>query len=487
MNFLDTASNFLPQVDSPAQKKLNFAEKFKWTMIVLVIYFVLKKVYLFGLDPAGKGQFEQIAVLLGAEFGTLVSLGIGPIVTASIILQLLNGAQVLQLIGIDTHTHTGKARFQTLNKLTALAMIVIESVLYVMLGGIPADKTLLGTSIYPMIQFVLIFQLILGGIIILLLDDVLSKWGFGSGISLFIAAGVSESLFIQLFSWIPPAAGAAAPGALVRIFEAVISPSTDTMVIIGGALAAIIATIVVFGLAVYFQSMKVEIPLSFGRVRGYGIRWPLSFLYTSNIPVILIAALLANIQLFSQILSNSLADSSLGSGFIAGAVQSIFPAVTTWGGAIAAFGTLFQAPNLIQDLITNGLAGVGAFEYVQALFYSLLLICGSMLFAYLWMQTSGMDASSQAKQIMQSGLQIPGFRSDPRMMETVLSRYITPLTIMGGFTVGVLAAFADIAGALTNGTGLLLAVMIIYKLYEDIAKQHMSDMNPMLRQFMGGK
>jgi preprotein translocase subunit SecY len=98
-----------------------------------------------------------------------------------------------------------------------------------------------------------------------------------------------------------------------------------------------------------------------------------------------------------------------------------------------------------------------------------------------------MDAKSQAKQIMASGLQIPGFRKDERILERLLDRYIGPLTIMGAITVGLLASFADVTGALSRGTGILLAVMIIYKLYEDIARHHMMDMNPALRKFMGGQ
>jgi preprotein translocase subunit SecY len=96
-----------------------------------------------------------------------------------------------------------------------------------------------------------------------------------------------------------------------------------------------------------------------------------------------------------------------------------------------------------------------------------------------------MDARSQAKQIMSSGLQIPGFRRDQRVLERILGRYIFPLTIMGALTVGFLAASADLLGALSRGTGILLAVMIIYKLYEDVSKQHMMDMHPMLRKMMG--
>jgi len=117
----------------------------------------------------------------------------------------------------------------------------------------------------------------------------------------------------------------------------------------------------------------------------------------------------------------------------------------------------------------------------------LFMVIGAVIFSIFWVQTSGMDAKSQAKQILSSGLQMPGFRRDPRVLESVLKRYITPLTVMGGAAVGILAATADVTGALSRGTGILLAVMIIYKLYEDIAQQHMMDMNPALRKMMGGE
>lgn len=102
------------------------------------------------------------------------------------------------------------------------------------------------------------------------------------------------------------------------------------------------------------------------------------------------------------------------------------------------------------------------------------------------MQTAGLDAKSQAKQIMASGLQIPGFRKDPRVLERMLNRYIWPLTVMGSIAVGLLASVADLTGALGSGTGILLTVMIIYRLYEEIAQQHMMDINPMMRKFLTG-
>jgi len=109
----------------------------------------------------------------------------------------------------------------------------------------------------------------------------------------------------------------------------------------------------------------------------------------------------------------------------------------------------------------------------------------SALFAVFWVKTSGMDESSQAKNILASGLQIPGFRKDQRVLEAILKRYIMPLTIMGGVAIGALAALADTLGALTSGTAILLAVMIMYQLYQNIAQQHALDMHPALRKMMG--
>src|SRR3989344_2652576 len=238
-------------------------------------------------------------------------------------------------------------------------------------------------------------------------------------------------------------------------------------------ISAVISTILVFGIAVYAQAMKVEIPLSFGMVRGHGIRWPLSFIYTSNIPVILVAALIANMQLWGRLLQNA--------GF---PLLGTFSAST--GLPISGFVYWLQGPSIIQSIIQQHTLLIGLAPYLQALVYILFFVIGSVIFSIFWVQTAGMDAKTQAQQMISSGLQIPGFRKDERVLERLLNRYIWPLTVMGAVTVGFLASMADLTGALTSGTGLLLTVMIVYKLYEDIARQHMMDMNPMLRKFMGG-
>jgi preprotein translocase subunit SecY len=461
MSFLDTLLSNLPEVAGPQQRRLSFKEKLKWTIIILVIFFVLGLVPLYGLGANALQQFEYLSLILGAKFGSLISLGIGPIVTASIVLQLLNGSGIVKF---DLTSHEGKKRFQGTQKLLALFFIIFEALIYVFMGGLAPTPELAGTALYFNVQILLVFQLFLGGLLILFMDEVISKWGFGSGISLFIAAGVSESIFIRALSPLPsPANPNIATGAIPALFQSLSAGDPITAALM---FFAVFFTIVVFVIAVFGQAMKIEIPLSFGRIRGHGMRWPLSFIYTSNIPVILIAALLANIQLWARLLQNwgfPILGKFVGNTPVSGLVAWIF------------------SPNIVGKIIKGSLTLP---DIAHAFIYMLIMIGGAVVFSIFWVQTSGMDAKSQANQILSSGLQIPGFRRDQRVLERLLNRYIWPLTVMGAILVGFLASVADLTGALAHGTGILLTVMIIYRLYEEVAKQHMMDMHPMMRKFM---
>lgn len=480
----------LPEVSGPTQKRLSFKEKLKWTLIILVLFFILGIIPLFGLGDNALAQFEYLSIILGAEFGSIISLGIGPIVTASIVLQLLNGSGIVKF---DLTSPEGKRTFQGTQKVLTIAFIVFEAIVYVFMGGLspgafydPASHQFMAQAIPGAIQMsaslifslnlLLVAQLTLGGLLILFMDEVVSKWGFGSGVSLFIAAGVSKSLFIRSFSWVSGPDTVVgeftyAAGKVPQFFQALYNADPQSATI---AASAIIATVLVFVIAVYVQSMKVEIPLSFGRIRGHGIRWPLSFTYANVIPVILISALLANMQLWARLLQNW--------GY------PILGEISASGVATSGFVSWIYAPGgqsgLLGMIVQQGTLFVGFRPYLQSIVYMIIMIIGCVVFSYFWVQTSGMDSKTQAKQILSSGLQIPGFRKDQRIMERLLGRYINPLTIMGGATIGFLSSIADVLGALGRGTALLLAVMIIYRLYEEIAKQHMMDMHPMLRKMM---
>ncbi|MDO8555762.1 MAG: preprotein translocase subunit SecY [Nanoarchaeota archaeon] len=469
MSFFQVLADFIPEVRAPTQKHLSFSTKAKWTLGILVAFFILSSMHLIGLGQNALSQFESLSIILGASFGSLLSLGIGPIVTASIILQLLVGSKIIK---VDTSSPEGRKHFQALQKVFSVFFILFEALIYVFMGGLAPAPELQGTSQYLGLEFGLVLQLILGGILVLYMDEVLTKYGLGSGISLFIVAGVASSIFVQAFSPLTSAgtwafgSGQAPVGQVWVLFTSLMGGNPSGAVL---ALSNIVSTVVIFMVSVYVQAMKVEIPLSFGRIRGHGVRWPLKFMYTSNIPVILVAALIANIQLWAHLLE-----------------KWGHPILGTFVGATPASGLVawIYSPHILREVIAGTFSLT---QFGQSAIYVLLMVGGAIVFSIFWVQTSGMGADAQAKQMMASGLQIPGFRRDERVLEQILSRYIMPLTVMGAVAVGLLAAGADLMGALSRGTGILLAVMIMYKLYEDVAREHLMDMNPAVRKMMGGE
>src|SRR3989338_4588819 len=448
----------LPEVRKPAEKKLGFNAKLKWTLIILAAFFILANISLYGLEKNSLDRFEDLAIILGTDFGSIISLGIGPIVMSSIILQLLAGSGILS---IDTKTTEGKKYFQGLQKIGVFFFIIFEALVYVLMGGLQA---------IPGYTSIVVLQLILGGVAIMFMDEVTSKWGFGSGVSIFIAAGVAWRLFTGLFQFVGANgenclfdfAGTPCAGKVLVFVQSIINGDPSNAFL---AFAAIAVTALIFAAVVWAQSLKVEIPLSYDRLRGYGMKWPLAFFYASVIPVILASALLANIQLFGGLLENWLKHPTILGSFSQGQATS---GLAYWLGS----------SNLLEATIRGSLQTSQIFQAVTHLIF---FTAFSAIFAVFWVKTAGMDESSQAKNILSSGLAIPGFRKDPRVLESILSRYIMPLTIMGGLSIGILAALTDSLGALTSGTAILLAVMIMYQLYNNIAQQHALDMHPALR------
>lgn len=472
--------SFIPEVTSPSEKKVGFNTKLKWTLVILVSFFVLANIPLFGLSNNALERFKYLAIILGTDFGSIISLGIGPIVMASIILQLLTGAGILN---IDTTTSEGKKFFQGVQKLLVFFFIVFEALVYVLMQGLQA---------IPGFAPILIFQLILGGVAIFYMSEVCDKWGFGSGVSLFIAAGVSWRLFSSAFQFINSQgqncltdfSNVACSGKVLVLLQAIVNKYPIELV---SAAGAIIATVVIFFLVVWAQSLKIEIPLSFGRIRGYGVKWPLSFFYASVIPVILVAALVANLQLFGGMLENAAAPCVTGEGECTAMAKfaSYFGFMGHFvdGQAVSGLSFWMGSTNLLELFIRGGFL----WKYLlQGLTHILIFMALSVVFAIFWVKSSGMDSRAQADKIAASGLQVAGFRQDKRVLESILDRYIMPLTVMGGLAIGLLASLTNLLGAMVSGTAILLVIMIMFQFYQNIAQQHMTDMNPAMRKMMGG-
>ena len=498
----------IPTVVSPV-KKLTFKEKGKWTLIILVLFFVLGSITIWGINPNAVAQFEFLEIVFGSRFGSIITLGIGPIVTASIILQLIVGSGI---INWDQQTEEGKRKFSSAQKLLTLAFCVIEGVAYVAAGAVPP------ATADPMLSFFVVLQLTIGGVIIMYMDEVVSKWGFGSGVSLFIAAGVAKTIFLRTFNpltqgGILPQAGELPSGIIPGLVVSFIQGNPAFL-----SLLPLIATIVVFVLTVYIMDVKVEIPMAFAMPFGKfgGRRWPLKFLYTSNIPVILTAAVLANLQVIGRIMYErgiSIFGTYNSDGNVTGGLMYYLSApsgevgliiITIMASIVALLFAYIAVKRLKKYAIRMSLLGaiVGiVFGYllisaynlpqitmttvVRSFTYMSVFIVASVIFSIFWTNTASMDAKSVADQFKSYSIMIPGFRHDPRIIEKVLNRYIPVLTVLGGAFVGFLATFADLTSAIGTGTGILLTVMIVYQFYEQIIQQHGDDIPPSIRKFLG--
>ncbi|OIO21710.1 preprotein translocase subunit SecY [Candidatus Micrarchaeota archaeon CG1_02_47_40] len=473
LDFLRPITSKLPEVASPKYPPaLN--ERLIWTALALIAFFIMYNVTAVGVQE-NAGGLDFLQIVTASKIGSLITTGIGPIVLASIFLQLFAGAKI---INVDLTNPEEKATFHGVQKLLALFLSIFEAAVFVLFS-----KIALGTLIFGSVaatQAFVIVQIALGSIVLLFLDEVVSKYGIGSGISLFIAGGVSYSIVAGFLLIITGSGG---------VIEDLGAGGANALSNVLLDLTPVFFTILVFAIVVYAEGMKVEIPLAFDRARGLGGRFPIKFLYVSNIPVILASALMLNLQFFSL----TLRDISLKIGEF-----NIIHAIgyVDAGGRLADGLLYFISPIYVGsqiDVFTYMGAMLGTTTPILALpqvlhifTYTIFLMGLCIIFGVFWVETANMGPKAVAEQLDKSGLQIPGFRRDPRIVEKVLERYIPTITILGSAFVGLLAALADLTGALGTGTGILLTVGILYKMYEDLRSKQAFGMNSAISGFLEG-
>lgn len=520
---LERLTSLLPAVKK-APGHVEFKYKLMWTGLVVILYFILTNVYVYGLNKASTiDVFASFRAIFAGTNGSLMDLGIGPIVTASIVMQLFAGAKIFNL---NLQDSKDKAVYQGVQKLLIILMIFVEAIPQAF-GYLVPDPAFVSSlnSFAPgygsfLAQTVIIAQLFFGTYLVFLFDELVSKYGIGSGISLFIAAGVAQQLFTGTFNWVPQSTALALSatnppaGTIPKILYIISSQPSSYLYNTGieqivfqepNPLIALLGTILIFFIVAYVQSSKIELPIAHERVRGARGRYPLQLFYASNIPVILATALLANISMWTLLFWNSPVLSHvplLGHNHLLGsyptsvqlAASNISSTQPTGGLAFYLYTPNGLANWLFPIISPSAYSGTllfghsGLQEAAHVVIFLLFMVGASIVFAKFWIETTNMGAASVARQIQSSGMQIPGFRRDPKVMERVLNKYIPVITVFSGAMVGLLAAGADLIGTVgqTSGTGLLLAVGIVIQFYEAMGREQLMEMHPVIRQFFAG-
>jgi preprotein translocase SecY subunit len=461
----------IPEIKAP-ERRVRFNEKIFWTALVLIIYLVMSEVHLFGIPATVEERLSALRVIFASARGSLMELGIGPIVTAGLILQLLVGSA---MIDCDMSNPEDRGLFTTASKVFSIVLTGVQAAAYI-IGGMynPSE----GGGLPGGTALIIFLQLLGAGIIVMMLDELVQKgWGIGSGISLFIMAGVAQQIFWQCFS---PGTGLFV-GSLAIVLT---GGGTVTSWIFGAgaypSLLGFIATIAAFLIIIYMEGVRIELPLSYAGYKGFRSRYPIKLLYVSNLPVIFASALFANVYLFSQLFwsMSGAQDYTSGNpwidllGTFKRVTQNNQTSVEPTGGLVY----YVTAPHSLANV---------AERPDRAIFYVGILIVFCVIFSLTWLEVGGLGPSTVSKQLVDAGMEIPGYRRSGKAVESILKRYIPAVTILGGITVALIAGISDFFGVFGSGMGILLSVGILYQYYELLMQERASEMFPAFRRLFG--
>ncbi|CDR41980.1 CYFA0S08e02234g1_1 [Cyberlindnera fabianii] len=451
-------TGYLPEVIAP-ERKIPFNQKLMWTGVTLLIFLVMSEIPLYGIASSESSDpLYWLRMMLASNRGTLMELGISPIVSSGMVFQLLQGTNVIQ---VNMESKADRELFQTAQKLLAVMLSIGQATVYVLTGmyGPPSD---LGIAVC----FLLVLQLVFAGLIVILLDELLQKgYGLGSGISLFMATNICEQIFWKTFAptTVNNGRGDEFEGCVVALFHLLATKKDKRRALIEAFyrqnlpnMFQLFATLFVFFLVIYLQGFRYEIPVRSTRQRGPFGTYPIKLFYTSNTPIMLQSALTSNYFLISQMLFSRFPNNPV----------------------VRLLGVWSARPGGVQLFATNGIAyyiqppfslGEAILDPIKTVIYVSFVLGLCAVFSTTWIEISGSSPRHVAKQFKEQGLVIAGHRETSVYRD--LKKIIPTAAAFGGACIGALSVACDLLGTLGSGTSILLAVTTIYSYYETAAKE----------------
>ena len=457
LNYIRPIAGFLPEVEKPA-RQIQLKQKLIWTLLALLIFLVCSQIPLYGITKVvGDDPMFWSRLILASNRGTLMELGIGPIVTAGMIMQLLIGSKI---ISVDNSNQDERELSNAAQKLMAVIIALFEAVAYVF-SGMYGDIETIGAFK----AFAIILQLVAASIMVNLLDDILNKgYGLVSAISLFIATNVCEELMWKSFS--PLFEAGEYEGAFVAFFHFLFTNPNKITALKNAFyrdtqpnLNNVIATVFVFLVVNYFQGFQVNIAIHNKQVRGHSESYPIKLFYTSNMPIILQSTLLSNLFFVSKLIYNKFPHNFLTR--LLGRWKE-----TSYGGqSMPVSGLVYyiSPPSSLSSMFTDPLH---AFTYI------LFILISCAVFSRTWIEVSGSSPSDVAKSLKDQN--ITAYGGSDGLLKKKLYKYIPIAAYFGGVCIGLLSLVADFLGAIGSGTGILLTCGIIFEFYTEFNKEQKS-------------
>ncbi|KAM0686334.1 translocon subunit [Conglomerata obtusa] len=449
----------LPDVKSPG-RQIYFQEKLVWTFIALLIFLVSSQVPLFGIMSSDTADpLYWMRMMMASNRGTLMDLGISPIITSNMIIQALNNSGILE---VDHSVKEDRILYQAAQKLLALVMTLGQAVVQVMTGFYGNPKSL-GFSVC----FLLVAQLMFSGIIIILLDEMLSKgYGMGSGVNLFIATNVCENIVWKALSpkVYNTARGIEFEGSIINFVHLIFTRKNKFNAVYESFfrqnlpnLYALFSTVLIFCVVIYFHGMRVELPLESTTVKGQAGRWPIKLFYSSTTPIIVQSYVVSHTSTISKFLFDRFPNFLLVR--LLGVWEMNVHRRTVPISGLCYY--IYPPENLISGLQRP-------FYFTIYLAFMLL---SSAFISRAWIDLNDINQKSVAKQIKNQKMTLKGVRE--QNVAEHLGKYIPTAAFLGGLIVGFICVFSNVLDTIGSGTNIILAVSIVWQYFEAFTKETM--------------
>ena len=219
-------------------------KKLLYVLLILFVYRIGANMPLPGVDiglwmffRSGFTGDTLFATIAGGGFATLFAMGIGPYITASIIMQLLTVA-IPSLEQIKKEGQSGQKKIEKITRYLALVMALFQSV------GMIFTFSNMGLFIYPsMLTYVIaVLSMIAGSMMVMWLGELITEKGVGNGVSFMIFANILSAL----------------PGAVINMFNTLLMGDI-LMVLLMVALVLLFLALIVF--AILVQGGERRIPV----------------------------------------------------------------------------------------------------------------------------------------------------------------------------------------------------------------------------------
>ncbi len=450
----------LPHVKNPLRSPV-LNEKVIWTLIAILIYLVASQIPLFGIvNFDSPDPLSWMRIMMASNRGSLMDLGISPVVSASIVVQALVG---LRIVRPDYSIKEDKILMETLQKLIGIIIVIGQAILQI-ISGTYGPASVIGMPY----SFLIFLQLFVSGIIIILLDEMIQKdYGLGNGVNLFIITNLCEHIVWNAISPKAYTTGRSIEfeGCLVSAIHLLIARSNKLVALYEllfranlPNLSSLIATLAVFITVVYLQAIRVEIPISSTKAKGVVGTHKVSLFYTSTTPIIIQSYVISHFSTISRFLFNKFPTNMFVRFLGVWDIQQFYGYIPVGGISYYIF-----PPRSFSDMMARP---------VFSILYIIINLLISGILCTAWSASQEDTPEKVHARIKANDMQLSGLRDSSALCK--LRNHIYTAAFLGGVITSAAILFCNIASTIGSGNNIMLAASIInqyMKLLEEEASR----------------